>query len=92
VNTWLLWRGLVREGVLSPSAGWPRFLLRVVVANLVMGAVLWWLAGDTLAWAQMPFAERLLRGTAGIALGAGVYFAALFLLGMRYRDLRTAVG
>ena len=89
VNTWLLWRGLRREGVLQPSAQWPAFLLRVLLANVLMGSLLWWLAGDTLAWAQMPFGERVLRGMGGIALGALVYFAALFALGLRYRHLRT---
>jgi putative peptidoglycan lipid II flippase len=91
VNTTLLWRGLVREGVLKPAADWPVFLLRVVIANLVMGGMLWWLAGDTAHWMQMPAIERLWRCGGGIALGALVYFAVLILLGMRQRHLRTAV-
>jgi putative peptidoglycan lipid II flippase len=89
-NTLLLWRGLVKEGVLKPSPVWPKLLLRVLVANLAMGALLLWLAGDTLVWAQMPFIERVLRCGGGIALGAAVYFAVLFALGQRYRDLRVA--
>jgi putative peptidoglycan lipid II flippase len=88
LNTFLLWRGLVREGVLTPSGAWPKFLLRVLVANLVMAAFLWWYAGDTLAWAQMPFIERVLRGSLGIATGAAIYFAVLFAGGLRPRDLR----
>jgi putative peptidoglycan lipid II flippase len=91
INTFMLWRGLVKEGVLKPSAVWPKFLLRVVIANVVMGLLLWWLAGDTAHWAQMRFIERLLRGGGGIALGAAVYFAVLYVCGMRYRDLRTSV-
>ena len=90
INTLLLWRGLMKEGVLRPSPVWPKFLLRVVVANAVMGALLWWLAGDTLHWAQMPFVERVLRGGGEITLGAAVYFAMLYVLGLRYRDLRSA--
>jgi putative peptidoglycan lipid II flippase len=92
INTLLLWRGLCREGVLVHSAGWPAFVLRVLAANLVMGALLWWLAGDTAHWATMPFLERMLRGGGGIALGAAVYFGVLFALGMRQRHLRSAVG
>ena len=30
INTWLLWRGLRREGVLQHGAGWPAFVARVV--------------------------------------------------------------
>ncbi|MEO6186673.1 MAG: murein biosynthesis integral membrane protein MurJ [Steroidobacteraceae bacterium] len=90
LNTWMLWRGLMREGVLRLSAGWSKFLLRVLAANAAMGALLWWLAGDTVVWAQMPLIERLLKGTAGIAAGAALYFAVLYVLGMRYRHLRSA--
>jgi len=89
LNTLLLWRGLVKEGVLKPSSVWPKFLLRVLAANLAMGALLLWLAGDTLVWAQMPFIERALRCGGGILLGAAVYFAVLFALGLRTGDLRT---
>jgi peptidoglycan biosynthesis protein MviN/MurJ (putative lipid II flippase) len=62
---------------------------RVLVANVVMGALLWWLAGDNARWAAMPFAERIARGGGGIMLGAAVYFTVLFLAGMRYRHLRS---
>jgi putative peptidoglycan lipid II flippase len=89
LNTFLLWRGLRGEGVLVHSPGWPAFLMRVLVANLVMGALLLWLAGDTLAWAQMPFLERVWRGGGGILLGATAYFAVLLALGMRPRHLRS---
>jgi putative peptidoglycan lipid II flippase len=89
VNTLLLWRGLVREGVLIHSGTWRSFLLRVLLANAVMGAFLWWYAGDTLMWAQMPFLHRVLRGLLGIVIGASIYFATLFAVGMRPRHLRT---
>jgi putative peptidoglycan lipid II flippase len=76
--------------VLVHSAGWPAFVTRVLAANAVMGALLWWLAGDTQYWTTLPFLERVLRGGGGIALGAVVYFAVLYALGMRYRHLRSA--
>lgn len=90
VNTILLWRGLTGEGVLRHAPGWGVLLLRVLVANAVMGAMLVWLAGDTVRWVQMGIGERLLRGGGCIALAAVVYFAVLLLIGMRQRHLRTA--
>ena len=33
LNTVMLWRGLMKEGVLRPSPVWPKFLMRVVVAQ-----------------------------------------------------------
>jgi putative peptidoglycan lipid II flippase len=89
VNTILLWRGLAGEGVLKSSPGWGALLLRVLAANSAMAVLLWWLAGDTLRWMQMPFIERLWRGGGGILLGAILYFAVLFLLGMRQHHLRS---
>lgn len=91
INTLLLWRGLAREGVLVHTPGWSSFVARIMVSNAIMGAVLWYLAGDTAHWAAMPFIERVLRGGGGIALGAAVYFAMLYVCGMRYRHLRSAV-
>jgi putative peptidoglycan lipid II flippase len=91
LNTVLLWRGLAREGVLQHGAGWAAFITRIVVANLVMGALLWWLAGDPVHWTSMGFMQRIARGGGCIALGAAVYFAVLFATGMRYRHLRSAV-
>jgi putative peptidoglycan lipid II flippase len=90
VNTFLLWRGLVSEGVLKPSPGWSLLLMRVLVANAVMGALLVWMAGDTAHWMAMSFLQRVLYGGGGIALAAVVYFAVLLLLGLRPRHLRTA--
>jgi putative peptidoglycan lipid II flippase len=90
VNTVLLWRGLAGEGVLRPGSGWRVLLLRVIAANVAMGAVLLWLAGDIARWMQMPFLERLWRGGGGIVLAAAVYFAVLFLLGLRQHHLRSA--
>ncbi|MBK7116697.1 MAG: murein biosynthesis integral membrane protein MurJ [Proteobacteria bacterium] len=90
INTLLLWRGLTREGVLVHSPGWTAFILRVLLANLLMGAMLWWLAGDAAHWVTMPFVERIVRGGGYILLGAIVYFAVLFASGMRYRHLRSA--
>jgi putative peptidoglycan lipid II flippase len=90
VNTFLLWRGLLREGVLQPAPGWRLLLLRVLGANIVMGALLVYLAGDTSRWMAMRFGTRLVYGGGAIALAALLYFAALFAFGLRQRHLRTA--
>jgi putative peptidoglycan lipid II flippase len=91
INSVLLWRGLTRIGVFTPSSLWPKFLLRVIAGNVAMAALLYQLAGSLDTWMAMHFAERLLRCASGIAAGAAVYFAVLFALGLRYRDLRTQV-
>jgi putative peptidoglycan lipid II flippase len=91
INTVLLWRGLTAAGVFRPSPLWPKFLVRVVVANAAMAAALYLLAGPIEAWAAMRVLERVARCVGGILVGAGVYFAVLYATGMRYRDLRTGL-
>ena len=34
MNSTLLWRGLQREGVYRPAAGWTRLLVQVTIANV----------------------------------------------------------
>jgi putative peptidoglycan lipid II flippase len=89
INTTLLWRGLVRAGVYRPSALWPRFLLRIACACVVMAGLLFWLGGDWLHWLSLPAWERALRCALSIVAAAGGYFAVLYGLGMRYGDLRS---
>ena len=82
-NTWLLWRGLRQEGAYAPLEGWSLLLARIVLANMVMASVLWWLAGDLAEWVHVSTFERVFRCATCILTGAGVYFATLFLLGAR---------
>jgi putative peptidoglycan lipid II flippase len=89
VNAWLLWRGLRASGVYRASAGWGAFLTRVLVANAAMAAVLLWFAGDLESWLALDAVARATRCAAGIALGAGTYFAVLLASGMRYGHLRN---
>ncbi|MEP7312818.1 MAG: murein biosynthesis integral membrane protein MurJ [Pseudomonadota bacterium] len=91
INTVLLWRGLTKAGVFKPSQLWPKFLLRVVLANAAMALTLWLLAGDIDVWSHMPVVERVARCAGGIIAAAGIYFAVLYVLGLRYHDLRTEV-
>lgn len=89
-NAWLLYRGLRREGMLIHSTGWGILMLRVLVANTAMIAVLmwferpvdWWLAGNTF--------ERSLQLGIAITVGAIVYFAVLAVLGLRSSQFRLA--
>jgi putative peptidoglycan lipid II flippase len=89
VNSVLLLRGLRRAKVYAPSRGWPAFLSRVILANLVMAAVLVFLAGPLEPWTSAPAMER--AGHLGVCIVAGAiaYFAALAVTGLRPRHVRT---
>lgn len=89
INTTLLWRGLVRDGVFRPSALWAPFLLRVLLGCAVMGALLWWFSGDAVEWLALPPWQRAGRCALGVVGAAACYFGVLFALGMRHSHLRT---
>lgn len=87
-NAVLLYRGLRKNGVLRPTAGWRPLILRVIGAGAAMALVLAWLAGATSRWLAMNNWERALHLAVCVVVGAAVYFGGLFALGARPRDLR----
>jgi putative peptidoglycan lipid II flippase len=88
VNTVLLWRGLVKAGVYRPAPGWAVLVTRVLLANLVMGALLIWLGGDLAGWMQASALDRAIRLAGCIFAAAIAYFAVLYLSGMRLAQMR----
>lgn len=86
VNSGLLLRRLLKEKVYRPGKGWWLFLLRVILANGVMGAVLYYGAGN-LDWENRGAEARLVQLILWIGLGGAVCASCLFLVGMRPRHL-----
>ena len=87
VNAGLLYRHLRAGAVYSPGAGWPGVFARVLLANLGMGLVLYWLAGPLTDWLDWHAPQRVAHLLGVVGAGAGVYFALLLALGMRPRHL-----
>jgi len=83
-NAALLLAGLLRRGVYRPAPGWGLFLLRLLAANAVLGAGLWW-AAQSLDWIALQAAWGQRAGAVAAVLGgvAVAYFAVLALLGLR---------
>jgi len=87
LNALLLYRRLRRDGVYVPQAGWGAFLLRVVSATLVMGAVVWLFAGPVSVWLEIGSLQRGARLSLLLTGAIGAYFAVLWATGLRYRHL-----
>jgi len=87
VNAGLLLAGLLRRGVFRPLPGWGGFLLRVLLANLALGAALWFAAD--IDWIALRAHEgQRAAGVAAVLVGVALlYFVVLALAGMRLRDL-----
>ncbi len=91
LNSAMLFRGLKRNGVYRAGPGWPQLAARVLLANLAMAGVLWWLAGDLDQWLRWGGWYRAGRLLVCVAAGVVVYFGTLALLGLRVRDLRRTL-
>jgi putative peptidoglycan lipid II flippase len=87
-NAALLYRGLVRSGVLVPQPGRRKFLLKVIVASSLMAAFLWWFGGDVAQWLATSTAHRIAWLAAIVGGGAAVYFVGLAAMGVRPRQFR----
>ena len=88
LNAGLLYRGLRQHGVYQPLTGWGIFSFKLLIAMLVMAAALWFGSGSESTWFTFSLLERVARLTLLVALGAGVYFATLWILGFRVRDFK----
>jgi putative peptidoglycan lipid II flippase len=88
VNTALLWRGLVKQGVYKPRPGWGVLLARILFANAVMAALLLYLGGDIQGWLAAAPLQRAARLAFCVTAGAAAYFAALYVSGVRLAQMR----
>ncbi|MDS4013992.1 MAG: murein biosynthesis integral membrane protein MurJ [Candidatus Accumulibacter sp.] len=88
LNAALLYRGLHRQGIYSPLAGWLAFVSKLVLALLAMAAALWFSAGTNNDWLTWGLTQRLLRLSLVVSFGATVYFATLWVAGFRLSDFR----
>jgi putative peptidoglycan lipid II flippase len=87
LNAGLLLRELIRQRIYRPDDGWRRLLAQTTAASLLMGVVLWWASGQTLAWTELDQGTRLIRLGLSIGLGALLYAGALLAFGVRSRHL-----
>jgi len=88
LNAGVLYWGLRRRGLYTPSAGWGLYFMKVLLAAVVMGAALWAMNRqfDWLAMASTP-AIRIGLVLGVIAACGAVYFAVLALLGLNPKRL-----
>jgi putative peptidoglycan lipid II flippase len=87
INAGLLFRMLKRSGVFIAQPGWGGFASRLFFANLAMALPLWWLRGQLEQWLAWAWFERATHLGGLILLGIVVYFAALWLVGVRPKML-----
>lgn len=91
LNAGLLYRGLRKADVYHPPADWWLFGLRLALASVAMGAVVYLLNRDLAQWLAWGWQQRTLWLSLLVVAGIGVYVLALLVCGLRPRHLLRRV-
>lgn len=92
LNAGLLFTNLRRRAIYQPLGGWPRFLLQLTLANLVLGLVLWFGVGQLDGWLQASAKARLWHLSGLVVAGGASYLLAVLAVGIRPRHLLLRQG
>lgn len=93
LNSAILFYFLRKHGIYTPEPGWLKFSLKLGLALLALGLMLWFGMGTEQSWLDGSGWSRILRLSALVAGGVATYFAVLFALGFRPRDFsKRAIG
>lgn len=87
INVSLLFYFLRKTGV-SIKMGSLWFFAQLVIGNIVMALVLWYLQGDLRDWLSWSHLSRVWHLTLLCSVGLMVYFVALYAMGMRLRNFK----
>jgi len=86
MNSAILFHFLRKRDIYRPEPGWSMFFLKLCMALLALGAMLWFGMGKEQYWLTTHGWGRILRLAGLVAGGVAVYFAVLFGLGFRPKD------
>lgn len=86
LNASLLYWQLRKQKIFQPEPGWARFLIRLIIAVLVMAGALIGMMMVMPAWDVGTMPYRILRLLAVVIVGVVAYFATLAALGFKVRD------
>ncbi len=92
LNAGLLYRGLSKQKVFNPLAGWGQHWLRLVLACGAMATVLLLGLTQLSGWADWLWWQRGSALAVLVMAGLLAYVGALLLAGFRSRDLRANKG
>jgi len=92
INAALLYRGLRREGIHRPRPGWTGFIAKIVFANVLMAAFLFYARGEPSLWLAADITDRVVRLSLMVIGGAAIYALCLIAVGIRPLHLRAQSG
>lgn len=86
LNASLLFYKLRSHNIYQPQPGWFIFFFKILTALVIMGMTLWVATGNDASWLDDSAINRASRLAWVILTGVTSYFAALWLLGFRFKD------
>ena len=90
-NVWMLYRGLRQQGVYEHQQGWLSFVLKLLLANGALVALMLLLMGPAVQWLDWSVTQRAGWMTLIVVSSVVMYFAILIAVGLRVRHLRGEV-
>ena len=91
LNAGLLFYHLRKRGHYQPQAGWFLFVLKLILAVVVMAAIVHYVAGADALWFDYGLMEKIMRLVGLLLVGVGSYFAMLWLMGIRVKDFMRRI-
>lgn len=88
LNAVLLWRYLRAGAGVRLQPGWPAFLLRIVLAVVLMVALLWLVRRSIGPWTALPATDRVMHLAWVVPAAVLAYAVVLLCAGLRPRHLR----
>lgn len=87
-NVFRLYWGLRKQGVYQHQSGWPSFLVKVLLANALLAALILWLMGSNAQWLEWGGQQRVMWLSLIVGSGVSIYLFALLALGLRPKHLK----
>ncbi|HSG52344.1 MAG TPA: murein biosynthesis integral membrane protein MurJ, partial [Rheinheimera sp.] len=89
LNAFLLYRGLSKTGIFILSAETLWFLVKLVVASLVMAGLLYWQMPDLSVWVERSLLQKVWQLLILCVVAVVGYFALLAVMGVRLRHFKA---
>lgn len=89
LNAFLLYRGLKLAGVYQLSRETMLFLLKLLIASVIMAALLQWQTPELTQWVELALATQIWHLTALCLVAVVGYFAMLVMFGVRLRHFKA---
>jgi putative peptidoglycan lipid II flippase len=88
LNAGLLLTFLLKRRLYTPESGWLKYAVQLGLANLLMAVFLFFTSGHLGAWLLASWEWRILHLLMLVFGGIIIYFAALFISGVRFNHFR----